>query len=345
MTITNLVTEKEYRSHPAVSQTELGWLDISPSYYKAQKDNRTDKDYAAFIIGGAVDTILTDPLSFDQRYYVSDIDSVSTELHKFIKLYVAEMLRSGNKELAIQMAYSESGYKASLKTVMNYFEEPKAQKIISVYTNAAGRKVISKADMLTINCVVRSIRESKFAKMFTPSGIPEIEHYYQFPCFWTHTTVVDGETVEVPCKGLLDLLIIDHTSKTINPYDLKTTGKSVLDFPLSFIEFKYYLQAAMYMEGLQKTKEIKDLLDAGYVLNNFKFIVAEKACRIPPIEWVVPSTLLRQASVHGFVDRKGVFHKSLDALLEDFAWYSKRNQWTIPRSVIEQDYTLTLDIV
>src|SRR5690606_40380902 len=55
----------------------------------------------------------------------------------------------------------------------------------------------------------------------------EKEYHYQFPIVF--------RCGKRECKGLLDLLVIDHKNKTIQIVDLKTTGKSNLSFPKSFI--------------------------------------------------------------------------------------------------------------
>ena len=49
--------------------------------------------------------------------------------------------------------------------------------------------------------------------------------------------------------NIMFLLLTDHKEKAIYPIDLKTTGKSVLNFRSAFMQWKYYLQASFYMES------------------------------------------------------------------------------------------------
>ncbi len=67
---------------------------------------------------------------------------------------------------------------------------------------------------------------------------PMIELLHQVPIYFRY--------MDEDCKALLDGIRVDHANKTVQPFDLKTTGKSVYEFPQSFIQFGYYRQCAFY---------------------------------------------------------------------------------------------------
>jgi orotate phosphoribosyltransferase len=58
----------------------------------------------------------------------------------------------------------------------------------------------------------------------------------------------------------LDNVVVDHNSKTIFINDLKTTGKSIQDFPESVEYYKYWMQAVIYVM-LASEKFLKDKQD------------------------------------------------------------------------------------
>lgn len=94
---------------------------------------------------------------------------------------------------------------------------------------------------------------------------------------------VDVSNLPYGFKGIIDNLVIDNDSKTIFINDLKTTGKSLLDFPESVQYYKYWLQAVMY-EKLVFHKFLKDLPDLGEWKLYFTFIVIDKYNQAYPFQ-------------------------------------------------------------
>jgi hypothetical protein len=128
-------------------------------------------------------------------------------------------------------------------------------------------------------------------------------------------------------KALLDGIKIDHQEKTIEPFDLKTIGKSVYEFPLNYILYGYYTQAALYEYAL-KTKEspVYDLLQEGYTLKDFIFIVAEtKTSSFNPALIYTTSKEEREAGFTGG-NFNNKYHKGIYQLLEDYLWHVETDQ-------------------
>lgn len=75
--------------------------------------------------------------------------------------------------------------------------------------------------------------------------------------------------------------MVDHANKTIQPFDLKTIGKGVYNFPTSFYQFAYFRQAAFYTLALEhwveQRKEIVDL--AGYKRLPFQFVAVDSKAK------------------------------------------------------------------
>ena len=74
-------------------------------------------------------------------------------------------------------------------------------------------------------------------------------------------------------KGMLDNVVVDPINKIIRISDVKTTSKTLKDFPDSVISYRYNLQAAIY--NLLVRNKYEDLVKEGYVIE-FYFVVIDK---------------------------------------------------------------------
>jgi hypothetical protein len=81
-------------------------------------------------------------------------------------------------------------------------------------------------------------------------------------------------------KGVLDNVVVDHTSKTLFINDLKTSGKSIQDFPESVDYYKYWIQGTIYVM-LASEKFLKDKQDWNVQLT---FIVIDKYNQVYPYQ-------------------------------------------------------------
>lgn len=74
-------------------------------------------------------------------------------------------------------------------------------------------------------------------------------------------------------KGIIDNLVIDPGNGVIRINDIKTTSKSLKDFPESIKFYRYDMQAAIY--NLLVINQYQDLLKKGFKVE-FRFIVIDK---------------------------------------------------------------------
>jgi hypothetical protein len=81
------------------------------------------------------------------------------------------------------------------------------------------------------------------------------------------------ETPLCGLHGIVDNLKIDHTHRNITINDLKTSGKTLNDFPETVEFYNYWAQASIYWELIHSN--FKTLIDEGYTVS-FNFIVIDK---------------------------------------------------------------------
>lgn len=94
---------------------------------------------------------------------------------------------------------------------------------------------------------------------------------------------MDHEKLQFGLHGVIDNIVIDKESKTLFINDLKTTGKSIQDFPDAIEYYKYWIQAAIYFI-LAADKFLKDLPDAETWDIKVTFIVIDKYNLVYPFQ-------------------------------------------------------------
>jgi hypothetical protein len=94
---------------------------------------------------------------------------------------------------------------------------------------------------------------------------------------------IDHEQLPFGLHGFLDNVVIDRESKTIFVNDLKTTGKSIQDFPEAVEYYKYWIQAVIYLV-LAAEKFLKELPDRHEWKIQVTFIVIDKYNLVYPFQ-------------------------------------------------------------
>jgi hypothetical protein len=140
-----------------------------------------------------------------------------------------------------------------------------------------------------------------------------IEVYSELP------VQVDVDYLTYGFKGIIDNLVIDRESKTIFINDLKTTGKSLLDFPESVQYYKYWIQAVVY-EKLVYHKFLKDLPDLAEWKLYFTFIVIDKYNQAYPFQ------------VSG--ETMAVWQQDFDEVTDMVKYHYENKDFTLPYDLI-----------
>lgn len=293
-----------------------------------------------FRIGSALDCQLTSPERWDKDFIVVDAIRPYGFMGKFVDNLPANLTPESPVEM-YQEAYDEAGYKMSISKVIEKFWS--TQDIQDYYiatrqnSDTIGRTIISKDEY---DSVIKA-RELIFANEFIYKYFKKTSDWHeimkQVPIYFKYR--------KQKCKALLDGILIDHKDRTIQPYDLKTTGKSVYDFPLSYLQFGYYRQCAFYELALcSEDSPIKNLLDEGYTLLDFIFIVVEsKVSSSHPAVIYRTSLKDRLCGIYGgSTGRKK--YKGINELIDDYIYHRDNDYWDLPRELHESSGEIKLDI-
>jgi|TARA_B110000879_G_C11140690_1_gene500172 hypothetical protein len=260
------------------SYSSLNRLMFAPSlFYKdyilQDKEHRTDKH---LIAGKLIHLLLLQPEEFDNQFVLMPSKMPSDSLRKVLKnitLYTdAVMLGSVQDDLILD-SLKEVGLYQSLKD-----EDKRVAKVRSLeceeyfaFAATSDKDVVDQETFTKCTESVELIKNNKdvFALLKDEPTDFEMDNLEVFNEAFLDCTL---ENYSFGLKGVVDRYTIDHNTKTVKIIDLKTTGKTIADFPETVQFYKYWLQAAVYMVLVTKNLDKKI---ADYKIS-FNFIVIDK---------------------------------------------------------------------
>ena len=311
--------EQNYYEVDAVNQSLLTKLSYHPSLIKNTKEYK--KTYS-LDFGSLVDCLLTEKDKFDEIFYYNPNiktptgqmkDLVENYYDNYESGYTVDQIRKDNnlysnlKEETFQKKFKEEG--------LPYFtclEEANGRIIIKdeeMYNSA-----IKAADAIYNH---PTLKEEIYDN-------PDVEILSQVEIYFDYK--------EVKCKAKLDLVTVNHKTKTIRPWDVKTTSDYPNAFLRSYLKYRYDLQGGFYENSLYSYKEqlttIKD-----YIIQPFRFIVVNPEYPVYIYE-MSPRDLY--ASQYGGVIN-GIKYKGYDELIEDYIWHKSNDKFDYEREVYESN--------
>lgn len=280
------VPESEYRSDPAYSYSTLakfnreGFAKLSSLFDKVSSPSLT--------FGSMVDTMLTDGEdAFNERFAVVDFPKLTDGLIAVVKrLYtdfpnavsLDDIDDSDISRIAVECNYyaGKSYENTRIKNVRRDCPD---------YFNALvcsnGREVVSSQDYDDCVACVEALRTSPATEYyFRADGLDNIERQYQLK--------FKGMYNNIAIRCMMDLALVDHQNKLIIPCDLKTSSHMEYEFPLSFVQWCYYIQAQLYKEILRQNI-IKDDYFKDFKIADYRFIVINRTSR-NPLVWEYKDT-------------------------------------------------------
>lgn len=240
---------EDYYNSPALNQSKLKKLLYGPKYFmKEEEDNKADY----FIIGSAVDCILTHPEDFYDEFAVIDsVNNTAPSIKKILEAVFEQAKASGLQDK--ELGDLEELIWASIQ--INEFQpkwkkETRIEKImdgVSYYNQlklSDGKLMLDSAMYDLVNKITNSIKSKPCCFPFSDFGEDELQTmnriktiYFQKPIYFNYNGV--------DCKALLDALV-EYIDGSYTIFDLKTTSKRVIDFRESFFKYRYDMQFAWY---------------------------------------------------------------------------------------------------
>ena len=279
-----------YKKDFYFSYSSINKLLFSPKmfynhYVLKQKEDSTDSH---LVIGRVLHCLLLEPANFDNQFAVMTSKIPSENNKKIIDNIFRNYLVNQNNTLTLE-DYSKDilthlltiNLHQSLKT-----DQQRLDKILTDENNeyfeflklSLGKTVIDQTilnnckislDVIKANDDVRALLQ-----LDKIQEDDEIEVYNEL------IVSMSDKNLPFGFKGVLDNVVVDHNSKTIFINDLKTSGKSIQDFPESVDYYKYWIQGIIYVM-LASEKFLKDKQDWNVQLT---FIVIDKYNQVYPYQ-------------------------------------------------------------
>lgn len=338
---------EDYYTNPAISQSQLKLLlGSDPSIFNTvEEPDLYFEEKKHFLIGDGVDIQLTQSLeAFNEKFHVSNIQNKPSDTIKSIVNQVYDLVKEEVGPLAdkgllrdhtskIIDSCNDHNYQPNWKTETRVAKVGESWEYWEDLKAAEGKQVLSQEENDLISQIVMSIRTNPAtSKYFNPKSM-HVEIIFQMPIEFTYE--------DVECKALLDMVIIDHKNKTIQPIDIKTMGDYTINFPKKLKQHRYDIQASWYTEALGWLSCYKS-----YEILPFKFIVESTIEPGNPLVFTCSKSLLdigkygRSDFVVPF-DDMDVSHyiyvheiKGFNQLIEDYKWYLE-NGFEKKREIVE----------
>jgi hypothetical protein len=337
----------EYYQNPALSQSKLKLLLTNPTLFETVREPEMFyEEKKHFVVGSAVDCLLTTPDIFDETYHISDVHSKPSDTIKSILNQVYSCVNEDEEiltidqyhDLIIQFCDSHE-YSMAWKNATRFNKVCEGYEYFEDLKSSKGKQVLSVDEKTLIDSIVMSIKSNEVTGAYLQE-VKGLHKHYQLPLYFEY----EGED----CKALLDLVIFDHDSKIIEPIDFKTLGDYVLNFPKAMRQRRYDIQAAFYTEALKAKYP-------DYTILPFKFIVESTINPGTPLVFTCHPQLLRIGKVGrpaGYTEVKhldGTSYslrvqeiKGFHQLIELYKYYTS-NGFELDQVIREKNSELTID--
>jgi hypothetical protein len=235
----------DYRNNSAKSQSELkGVLSNNVKPFKGS---------IASMVGNLVDCCLTTPECLEDWFYVSNLPKYPKPQIKLVFDTYYNILVENELPIDLDVTHilevfrevsnsnsKDSTVMDSLLAEQDYWDSLK---------EANGRVIVSQEYWNKCNMVAYSLKTNLITKEFFEENL-FLEIEFQKPIFWTYT---DKNGIQVECKGLLDIFLINHQDKTVQIVDIKTTGDSLVTWKKNIArKHNPVFQLAYYYEGINQ---------------------------------------------------------------------------------------------
>ncbi len=347
-----------YRKLEALNQSMLKLFDSDPiSFFEQFKLGRKEdeKKNLATRIGDLVDFYLLDcngkedefDKRLDERFALFNGSKGSGQVFVLVDHLFEETKRCINDVGEITCSF-ETRFAEAVKRVRadEKYKGKTDEKILEdflangkvyfdILMENIGKVVVDVPTIDKAKLVARNLKTDEFSrKFFEPQDDKEVFTHYPIEFDFK----LDS-TRKIACKAEVDILIIDHEEKTIQPVDLKTTYDNE-SFDFMYLKNSYYLQNAFYVKAVQEWALENNLK---YHVFPMIFVVGDTSINNRRPLVYETSIMDLQRGLKGFRYR-GVEYRGVNKLVEDIAWAEENNEWSCSREAFENRGQMKLNI-
>lgn len=318
-----------YEDLTRISNSNIGWfLKKGPRYLKEMLDGKEGLKASFLDKGTMIHEYILQPEEFWKDYIILDFAVPKVKQQKdLLEFYAnAKMVDPLASEDDILLMSYNSAY-SNNKSIDKRIQEAKElvelyQNYIEYFKNKDSKKVISFADLNMLKTIKKNMEDHKKANELLFNYPETFEVHNEFHINWEYPNA--STLGDLPCKSLLDRVMIDHTNKKIILVDIKTTA-DVYNFKHSVEEFDYCRQLAYYWLAIH-----------WYFKNELKLNIEE---------YEYETYIVAVQSHDGYEVRVFKFNSkaieerlvTIDYAIKRIAWHKDNNLWDHMKEYYDED--------
>lgn len=318
-----------YEDLTRISNSNIGWfLKKGPRYLKEMLDGKEGLKASFLDKGTMIHEYILQPEEFWKDYIILDFAVPKVKQQKdLLEFYsTARLVDPFASEDDILIMSYEAAYNNN-KSKEKKIQEAKElvelyQNYIEYFRNKDSKKVISFADLNMLKAIKKNMEDHKKANELLFNYPETFEVHNEFHINWEYPNA--SSLGDLPCKSLLDRVMIDHTNKKIILVDIKTTA-DVYNFKHSVEEFDYCRQLAYYWLAIH-----------WYFKNELKLNIEE---------YEYETYIVAVQSHDGYEVRVFKFNPktieerlvTIDYAIKRIAWHKNNNLWDHMKEYYDED--------
>lgn len=318
-----------YEDLTRISNSNIGWfLKKGPRYLKEMLDGKEGLKASFLDKGTMIHEYILQPEEFWKDYIILDFAVPKVKQQKdLLEFYAnAKMVDPLASEDDILLMSYNSAY-SNNKSIDKRIQEARElvetyQNYIEYFRNKDSKKVISFADLNMLKTIKKNMEDHKKANELLFKYPETFEVHNEFHINWEYPNA--STLGDLPCKSLLDRVMIDHTNKKIILVDIKTTA-DVYNFKHSIEEFDYCRQLAYYWLAIH-----------WYFKNELKLNIEE---------YEYETYIVAVQSHDGYEVRVFKFNSkaieerlvTIDYAIKRIAWHKNNNLWDHMKEYYDED--------
>lgn len=318
-----------YEDLNRISNSNIGWfLKKGPRYLKEMLDGKEGLKASFLDKGTMIHEYILQQEEFWKDYIILDFAVPKVKQQKDLLEFYAntKMVDPLASEDDILLMSYNSAY-SNNKSIDKRIQEAKElvetyQNYIEYFRNKDSKKVISFADLNMLKTIKKNMEDHKKANELLFNYPETFEVHNEFHINWEYPNA--SSLGNLPCKSLLDRVMIDHTNKKIILVDIKTTA-DVYNFKHSVEEFDYCRQLAYYWLAIH-----------WYFKNELKLNIEE---------YEYETYIVAVQSHDGYEVRVFKFNSkaieerlvTIDYAIKRIAWHKNNNLWDHMKEYYDED--------
>lgn len=318
-----------YEDLTRISNSNIGWfLKKGPRYLKEMLDGKEGLKASFLDKGTMIHEYILQPEEFWKDYIILDFAVPKVKQQKDLLEFYAnakmvDPLASEDDILLMSYNFAYSNNKSIDKRIQEAKELVELyQNYIEYFRNKDSKKVISFADLNMLKAIKKNMEDHKKANELLFKYPETFEVHNEFHINWEYPNA--STLGDLPCKSLLDRVMIDHTNKKIILVDIKTTA-DVYNFKHSIEEFDYCRQLAYYWLAIH-----------WYFKNELKLNIEE---------YEYETYIVAVQSHDGYEVRVFKFNPkaieerlvTIDYAIKRIAWHKNNNLWDHMKEYYDED--------